>query len=92
MFAIAFDLVVEDAKKHHPKGVTQAYADVAVTLKKFGFTRVQGSLYTTEKEDMANLFTALMALKDLPWLPLVVGDIRAFKVEQWSDFTPMLKN
>lgn len=91
MFAIAFDLVVKDAEAHHPKGVSQAYADVASTLKKFGFSRVQGSLYTTDKEDMANLFSALMALRALPWFPKVIGDIRAFRVEQWSDFTAMVK-
>jgi virulence-associated protein VapD len=44
MFAIAFDLVVEDTEKHHPTGVTQAYRD-----------------------------------------------IRAFRVELWSDFTPVVK-
>jgi hypothetical protein len=27
MFAIAFDLVVADTAQHHPKGVSQAYAD-----------------------------------------------------------------
>lgn len=91
MFAIAFDLVVKDAETHHPKGVTQAYADIAATLKKYGFARVQGSLYTNDKEDMSNLFSALMALKALKWFPNVVGDIRAFKVEQWSDFTAMVK-
>jgi hypothetical protein len=32
MFAIAFDLVVADTEKHHPKGVSQAYTDIAVTL------------------------------------------------------------
>lgn len=28
MYAIAFDLVVADTEKHHPKGVTQAYTDI----------------------------------------------------------------
>jgi virulence-associated protein VapD len=27
MFAIAFDLVVADTAQHHPKGVSQAYAE-----------------------------------------------------------------
>ena len=40
---------------------------------------------------MANLFAALMALKALPWFPPSVRDIRAFKVEQWSDFTAIIK-
>lgn len=92
MFAIAFDLVVRDADTHHPKGYAQAYADIGSTLRKFGFERVQGSLYTTKTEDMANLFAALMALKSLGWFSLCVKDIRAFRVEQWSDFTAMIRN
>jgi virulence-associated protein VapD len=91
MFAIAFDLVVADTSQHHPKGVSQAYADIGSTLANFGFSRVQGSLYTTPSEDLANLFGAIMALKTLPWLPSSVRDIRAFRVEQWSDFTKLVK-
>lgn len=40
---------------------------------------------------MAKLFQAILALKSLSWLPLCVRDIRAFKVEQWSDFTALVK-
>jgi len=91
MFAIAFDLVVADTAQHHPKGVSQAYADIGATLANFGFTRVQGSLCTTPPEDLANLFAAISALKALVWLPASVRDIRAFRVEQWSDFTKLVK-
>lgn len=90
MFAIAFDLVVADTARAHPKGVPQAYADIGEKLYAFGFERVQGSLYTSASEDLANLFAAIMALKSLPWLPSSVRDIRAFRVEQWSDFTTMV--
>lgn len=79
MFAIAFDLVVADTAQHHPKGVSQAYADIGAALANFGFNRVQGSLYTNNSEDLANLFAAIMALKALPWLPASVRDIRAFR-------------
>ena len=92
MFAIAFDLVVADTAQHHPKGVAQAYADIGATLSNFGFNRVQGSLYTNSSEDLANLFSAITALKALPWLPASVRDIRAFRVEQWSDFTKLVKS
>lgn len=91
MFAIAFDLVVADAAIHHPKGVTQAYIDIGKTLAEFDFERVQGSVYVTETEDMAQLFRAIMALKALPWVPRCVRDIRAFRIEQWSDFTSVIK-
>uniref|UniRef100_Q3AQA0 Endoribonuclease VapD n=1 Tax=Chlorobium chlorochromatii (strain CaD3) TaxID=340177 RepID=Q3AQA0_CHLCH len=91
MFAIAFDLVVADTSQNHPKGVAQAYSDIGSTLAAFGFTRVQGSLYTTNSEDLANLFSAISALKALPWFSASVRDIRAFRVDQWSDFTNFIK-
>jgi virulence-associated protein VapD len=91
MFAIAFDLVVADAAEHHPRGVTAAYTEIGSTLNRFGFERIQGSVYVSEKDDMANLFAALLALKALPWFAGVVRDIRGFRIENWSDFTPIIK-
>ncbi|RVU17425.1 virulence factor [Methylobacterium oryzihabitans] len=91
MFAIAFDLVVAEVQKHHPKGISQACNDIRATLAAFGFDWTQGSLYVARDEDMAKLFSAVMALKALPWLPPSVRDIRAFRVEQWSDFTALVK-
>lgn len=91
MFAISFDLVVADTNKHHPKGAQQAYADIARELKKYDFERVQGSLYISSNEDMSNLVDALDALKALGWFAPSVRDIRAFRVEQWSNFTNRFK-
>lgn len=91
MYAIAFDLVVADTEQHHPKGVTQAYADIGAMLNEHGFRRVQGSLYVSDNEDMANLFLAMQALKAQFWFPKVVRDIRAFRIEQWSDFTGLIR-
>jgi virulence-associated protein VapD len=45
----------------------------------------------THGEDMANLFQAITAVKALPWFAASVRDIRAFRIEQWSDFTPLIK-
>jgi virulence-associated protein VapD len=81
MYAVAFDLVVADTEQHHPRGVSQAYADIGVILHEHGFQRVQGSLYVTENEDMANLFLAIQALRAQIWLPQSVRDIRAFRIE-----------
>ncbi len=76
MFAIAFDLVVADAERSNPRGATAAYSEICSTQQRFGFERIQGSVYVTENNDMANLFAALLALKALPWLPASVRDIR----------------
>lgn len=91
MFAISFDLTVADTELNHPKGVTQAYAEIGAILGDHGFRRIQGSLYVTESEDMAKLFMAIQTLRSKAWFPKSVRDIRAFRIEQWSDFTAVVK-
>ena len=91
MYGIAFDLIVSEPERHHPKGVTQAYTDIGAVLGEYEFRRVQGSLYVTEKEDLANLFLAIQALRSRAWFAPSVRDIRAFRIEQWSDFTGVVK-
>lgn len=92
MFAISFDLIVSDTEQNHPKGVSQAYKDIGFVLHKYGFERVQGSLYVNDDENMAKLFDAINELKALSWFPSSVRDIRAFRIEQWSDFTKSVKS
>ena len=91
MYAVAFDLTVVDTERYHPRGVSQAYTEIGGILAEHGFRRVQGNLYVTDDEDMANLFLAIQALRDPSWFAQSVRDIRAFRVEQWSDFTNLVK-
>ena len=91
MYAVAFDLTVAETEQYHPKGVSQAYTEIGAVLGEHGFRRVQGSLYVTDDEDIANLFLAIQALRARAWFPPSVRDIRAFRVEQWSDFTAVVK-
>jgi virulence-associated protein VapD len=91
MYAGAFDLTIADAEKHHPKGMAKAYKEIGAVLMEHGFRRVQGSLYVSDDEDMAKLFLAIQSLRSLAWFPKSVRDIRAFRVEQWSDFTALVK-
>ncbi|MDR2688926.1 MAG: virulence factor [Azoarcus sp.] len=92
MYAMTFDLVVTDTEQHHSKGVTQAYTEIGAVLAEHGFRRVQGSLYVTDSENMANLFLAIQALCAHAWFPQSVRDLRAFRIEQWSDFTAVVKS
>ena len=93
MYAVAFDLVVKETVAHHPKhDPSSAYRDIGQVLARYGFEWRQGSVYTVDNDDMANLFAALMALRALPWIPPSIRDIRAFRVEQWSDFTQIIKS
>ena len=91
MFVIAYDMSVEDAQAHHPKGSRQAYRDIKSTLNKFGFERVQGSVYVARKEYLASLFGAVDALRALKWFGPSAKSVRAFRMEQGSDFTAIVK-
>jgi virulence-associated protein VapD len=92
VFAITFDLVVKDVEKHHPSGyAAQAYTDIRDTLKNHGFDWIQGSVYINPSEDLAGLYSTISDLKALKWFPHSVRDVRAFRVEQWSDFTNVVK-
>lgn len=92
MFAIAFDIVVADIRKHYPKGISSAYTEISRTLQPFGFERVQGSVYLMKSADLANLFDAVSALKSMVWFQSCARDIRGFKVENWSNFTASVKS
>ena len=92
MFAIGFDLLVRQTEASHPRSVSQAYADVGAVLNRYGFQRVQGSVYVSQTDSLVNVTLAMNALKALSWFPTCVRDIRAFKVEHWSDFTDFMKS
>lgn len=91
MFAISFDMLISDLKEHYGNPYNNAYYDIATILEKYEFYRGQGSVYLSTKNDMANLLRAVNALKNTPWFKKSVRDIRAFRVEDWSDFTAFIK-
>lgn len=91
MFAIAFDMDIKELRNAYGEPYNNAYYEVKNILRNYDFYNAQGSVYLTEKDDMANLFAAILALKNKPWFKSAVRDIRAFKVENWSDFTKLVK-
>jgi len=91
MFAIAFDMVIADLEKHYGQPYNNAYFEIGKMLRKYEFYNTQGSVYMTKNTDMSNLFRAMNALKGVDWFRLSVRDIRAFRVEDWSDFTDFMK-
>ena len=91
MYAISFDMVVADLKQHYGEPYNNAYFEIKTELRKFGFYNAQGSLYLTEDRNMANLFRAIDALKRIDWFKKSVRDLRAFRIEDWSNFTDFVK-
>ena len=91
MFAIAFDMDIKELRSSYGEPYNNAYYEIKIILRKYDFYNTQGSVYLTDKDDMANLFAAIYALKKITWFKVSVRDIRAFKVENWSDFTQIVK-
>lgn len=91
MFAISFDMLISDLKEHYGSPYNNAYFEISNVLEIYGFYRTQGSVYLSENSDLVNLTRAMIALKNIHWFNKSVRDIRAFKVEDWSNFTEFMK-
>lgn len=91
MYAVAFDMVIADLKLYYGEPYNNAYYEISNVLLKYDFYNTQGSVYLTSNSDMANLFSAINALKRVDWFVKSVRDIRVFRVEDWSNFTPFVK-
>ncbi len=90
MFAIAFDMVISDLKKYYNEQYHTAYNEIKKVLESNGFYWIQGSTYITEG-NLKDLFRAMENLKKIDWFCKSVRDIRAFKIEDYSDFTEEFK-
>jgi len=93
MYAIAFDLKIDDLKKEYGEPYNKAYDEVRQELERLGFEWTQGSVYIShdEKNTLTTVYKAITKLSGIEWFKRSVRDIRAFKVEDWSDFTGIVK-
>lgn len=93
MYAIAFDLKIDDLKKNYGNPYNEAYDEIRQEMDALGFAWAQGSLYITkvDKDSLATVYKAINRLSSIEWFKTSVRDIRSFKVEDWSDFTAIVK-
>ena len=92
MFAISFDMVISDLKIFYGEPYNRAYFEIKILLEQHGFEWIQGSTYLTQSDDLGTLYKAITALSKIDWFKKSVRDIRGFKVENWSDFTEIVRN
>ncbi len=94
MYAIAFDLKIDDLKKEYGEPYNNAYDEIRQELEDVGFKWTQGSVYISKEKDngLATVYKAINKLSKIDWFKKSVRDIRAFKVEDWSDFTEIVKS
>lgn len=93
MYAIAFDLKIDDLKKAYGEPYNRAYDEIRQEMETLGFNWTQGSLYinSSDTDNLAQVYKAINKLSKISWFKDSVRDIRAFKVEDWSDFTDIVK-
>lgn len=93
MYAIAFDLKIDVLKTEYGDPYNKAYDEIRQELEALNFNWTQGSVYisNSEKDSLTTVYKAINKLSKIDWFKKSVRDIRAFKVEDWSDFTEVVK-
>lgn len=94
MYAIAFDLKIDELKRTYGELYNKAYDEIRQELEKLGFEWTQGSVYINQNPNnsLTTVYKAINMLSKIQWFKDSVRDIRAFKVEDWSDFTEIVKS
>ncbi len=93
MYAIAFDLKIDDLKKEYGDPYNKAYDEIRQELEVIGFEWTRGSVYINKEQEnsLTTVYKAINKLSRISWFKKSVRDIRAFKVEDCSDFTEIVK-
>lgn len=92
MYAIAFDLEIAALKKEYGDPYNNAYSDIQREMRHLEFEWTQGSVYLYQGAGgLAAVYSAINTLSGIEWFKKSVRDIRAFKVEDWSDFTAIVR-
>ena len=92
MYALSFDMNISDLKENYGEIYKKAYYEIKTLLIRDGFEWIQGSTYLTKSDNLTNLTRAIMDLAKIDWFKKSVRDIRGYRVEDWSDFTDLVKN
>ena len=93
MYAITFDLDMENLRKTYPNASYQnAYTEIRKVLATHGFENVQGSVYFGN--DKVTPVTCVLAVMDLTrkhvWFSTSVRDIRMLRIEENNDLLPAI--
>ena len=90
MYALSFDMTISDLKKEYGEKYHSAYVEIKNHLNKNGFYWIQGSTYVTEG-NLTAVYKAINILSNIDWFKKSVRDISVFKIEDFSDFTAIVK-
>lgn len=93
VYAIAFDMDVEQLRIHYGDPYNNAYLEIRRVLDGHGFAWQQGSVYFGNPDVTAA--TVMVAVIDLtqrlPWFAAAVRDIRMLRIEELNDLMPVVQ-
>jgi virulence-associated protein VapD len=95
MFAITFDMDTTALQaSYHNASWQNAYNDIGGALRKYGFTRQQGSVYFgDETVDAVRCVLAVQNLsRSFVWFTAAVRDIRMLRIEDNNDLMPAVNS
>lgn len=92
MYALTFVVNSKELDTKHEEEFLLSYLDMQKELKSCGLTRLVGDIYVTEnKNSLASLYKAIRQLKKMDWFINCVSNVCAFKIDDISDFTQIVK-
>ncbi len=91
MYALSFDMNIAELKEHYGEIYNNAYYEIRKLLISDGFEWIQGSTYLTRSDNLINLTKAIIDLRKIDWFRCSVRDIRGYRVEEWSNFTQIVR-
>lgn len=93
VYAIAFDLDIEQLRVHYGDPYNNAYLEIRRVLERHQFQWQQGSVYFGGAAVTAA--TVMVAVIDLatqlPWFAASVRDIRMLRIEEMNDLMPVVQ-
>ncbi len=93
VYAIAFDMDVEQLRVHYGDPYNNAYLEIRRVLERHQFQWQQGSVYFgAPTVTAATVMVAVIDLAtQLPWFASSVRDIRMLRIEELNDLMPVVQ-
>lgn len=93
VYAIAFDLDIEQLRVHYGDPYNNAYLEIRKVLEEHHFQWQQGSVYFGGPAvTAASVMVAVIDLTTrLPWFAASVRDIRMLRIEELNDLMPVVQ-
>lgn len=94
MYAISFELNTKKLKNCYDGPFDKAYYEIRMIMDECGFDWTRDELYIlkSNKNTLVYVYKAIHALSQIPWFKESVIGVIAYKVEDWTDFTDIVKS